>query len=163
MATNHKTQMIVPNAVDHQGMENAVILVDAEIKAGVKRIEQTLSNFDLSASDIFYDPCFFDDLESQGGWGCTLSEATKEKLRNCAVVELRGIGMIGGDDIEQMLDTIRDTGNQMRRRAVAVSASRSAKPDTRTIRLELTLAQYDSLKSKAGGQSIQDYIKRKLL
>lgn len=155
--------MIVPNAREHTGMENAVILVQSEIDAGIKRIEQTLSNFGLSATDIFYDPCFFDELESQGGWGCTLSAASREKLRNCAAVELRAIGMMGGDDIEQMLDTIRDTGNQMRRRAVAVSASRSAKPDKRTVRLELTLAEYDSLKSKAGGQSIQDYIKRKLL
>lgn len=154
---------IIPNAEEHQGIDNAVILVDSQIEIGRQRIKRTLANFNMAASDIFYDPCWFDGLESQGGWGCTLDDATKQRLRTCNEQSLRNVCMLGGDDIEQMLDVIRDTGHAMTRRAIATSASRSTNPKKRTVRLELTLQEYDSLKSKAGGQSIQDYIKRKLL
>ena len=155
--------LVTPNAEDHQGIDNAVILIESQIEIGRQRIQQTLANFNMAATDIFYDPCWYDGLESQGGWGCTLDNATRDKLRACNDKSLWNVGMLGGDDIEQMLDTIRDTGHAMTRRALAVSASRSTDPKRRTVRLELTLQEYDSLKSKAGGQSIQEYIKRKLL
>ena len=159
-----KQEVIVPNAEQHTGIENAVILVESEIEAGQQRIVQTLANFGMGCTESYYEPVYFDEHgESQGGWGCTLTDFTRDKLRVCDWPDLRGVGMISGDCIESMLDNIRDTGNRMRRRAVAVSASRTDKPATRTVRLELTLAEYDSLKSKAGGQSIQDYVKRKLL
>ena len=161
--SNKESTLIIPNAEDHQGIDCAVILVDSQIEIGRQRIERTLANFNMSASDIFYDPCWYDGTESQGGWGCTLDDATKEKLNASNDKSLWKVGMLSGDDIEQMLDVIRDTGHAMTRRALATSASRSTDPKKRTVRLELTLAEYDSLKSKAGGQSIQDYIKRKLL
>lgn len=159
-----KTEMIVPNAEEHTSIENAVILVDSEIEAGQQRIAQTLANFGMGCTESYYEPVYFDQYgESQGGWGCILTDFTRDKLRVCDDPDLRGVGMISGDDIESMLDAIRDTGNRMRRRAVAVSSSRSDKPQTRRVVLELTLAEYDALKTKAGGQSIQDYLKRKIL
>ncbi|AQT28748.1 hypothetical protein YOLOSWAG_276 [Erwinia phage vB_EamM_Yoloswag] len=152
--------MIVPNIEDHTGIDNAVILVDSEIDEGKRAIESCLLAFGLKASDIFYSPVYFDEHgESQGGWGAELTDSSKGRLKICDDKSIRDVCMISGDDLPSILDTIRDTGNRMRRRALGTVKTLSK----RRVYLELTSDEYASLQAKAGGQSISDYIKRKLL
>lgn len=160
MATSPKTSMIVPNAKEHSGIENAVILVKSEIDEGSQRIVDTLARWGMSADDVYYEPVWFDNGDSQGGWGCSLNDLTRDKLRVCHDHSIRNVGMISGDDIESMLDAIRDTGNRMSQRALA---STSSTVKHKTVRVTFTLAEYDKVLAKAGGQPITDYIRGKLL
>lgn len=90
-------QIRVQNIIDIGKYE----LEDVSYHMQYVRICEVARRYKFKGYDVFYSPLYFDEYhESQGGWGMTLAPDDSQKY---------GYGMLGGDTVHCMVDTIIHT------------------------------------------------------
>ena len=90
-------QVRVQSIIDKGSYE----LEDVSYHMQYVRICEVARRYKFKGYDVHYSPLYFDEYhESQGGWGMTLAPEDSKKY---------GYGMLGGDTVHCMVDTIIHT------------------------------------------------------